>query len=66
MRLTLDQLLERLDDLAQEADRVAEDIRPIELIPGEVWVSADGIADDLAKLARDARSDLRSAERPAG
>jgi hypothetical protein len=60
VRLTLDQLIERLDELAEEADRVAEDIRPIELIPGDVWVSANGIADDLARLARDARSDLRA------
>lgn len=57
-RLTIEKLSELLDDLAQEADVAAEDIRPIEAISGEIWVSVNGIADDLETLARDVRSDL--------
>lgn len=57
-RLTIEMLSEKLDALAQEADEAAEEIRPIEAISGEIWVSVNGIADDLEALARDVRSDL--------
>lgn len=57
-RLTLETLLRRLDELAREADIAAEMARPDEGVPGESWVAIDGIATDLADLARDMRSDL--------
>lgn len=57
-RLTIEELSRRLDALADEAVTLADAIRPIEEVPGEEWVSADGIADDLVSLARDVRSDL--------
>lgn len=57
-RLTIEELDRRLDALAREAAGVADDMRDVEALPGEAWVSLHGIANDLEALARDVRSDL--------
>lgn len=59
--MSAEDLLQRVAVLAREAAEVADTIRPIEAIPGECWVGANGIADDLEALERDLRSDLVAA-----
>lgn len=58
-RLTPEALVRKLDELAEYVDDLAsryrDDSRPLE---GEDWVTLDGVADELAALAKDARSDL--------
>ncbi len=67
--LTIEDLAERLDRLATEFAEVAERYRALTpdavaedpsllAMTGDEWVSVDGIATDLADLARDVRSDL--------
>ena len=48
--LTTEEVIQKVHDLAAEARVLADAIRPIEAVAGEHWVSANGIADDLAQL----------------
>jgi len=56
-------LFEKVKRWAEMADTLAKDLQPLtKHVPGETWVLANGLADELAEFEKDIRSELMAAK----